>query len=70
MDMRQLAGLMNGYNSFTLRCEICSLQQLTVAGSCSGLAETILLGHGRGVPLHHSLSDNIVHQRLTDVPVS
>ena len=48
----------------------CSLQQLTVADSCGGLVETTLLGRGRGVPLHHSLSDNIVHQRLTDVLVS
>jgi len=48
----------------------CSLQRLTVAESCGSLVETTLLGQGRRVPLHHSLSDKVVHQRLTDVLVS
>lgn len=45
------------------------LQQLTVAGYRGVLAETTLLD-GRGAPPSFFLSDNIVHQRLTDVPVS
>ena len=43
------------------------LQQPTVVDSHLVLAETTLLV---GVPLHLALTDNIVHHRLTDVPVS